>query len=101
MKHDQDYCAQVGDVVKIPGKRGLWVVEQARMTGGGTAMFNDYYPDAWHVWARKLNKNKEYNPKATGIEFTQNTNCYNTVIDGVEKIGKMTTVRDFILFEEI
>lgn len=98
----EDYYAEVGDVIKIPGKRGEFVVEEARMTGGGQA-HNDIYPDAWHVWARKLTgtvyqlTKVQYNPKATLIKFTQHTNCYNTVIDGVEQIGKMEKIVDFRL----
>ena len=100
-----DYYAEVGDVITIPGKRGHFVVEEARMTGGGTAMFNDEYPDAWHVKARALRKkwndakdgsSFQYNPKARLVEFTQHTNCYNTVIDGVEQVGQMAKVVDFV-----
>ena len=29
-----DYYAEVGDVITISGKRGEFVVEEARMTGG-------------------------------------------------------------------
>lgn len=99
----EDYYAEVGDVIKIPGKRGEFVVEEARMTGGGSAQAGDVYPDAWQVKARKLTGSVyqltkvKYNPKATLIEFTQHTNCYNTVIDGVEQIGKMEKIVDFRL----
>ncbi len=95
-----DYYAEVGDVIKIPGKRGEFVVEEARMTGGGRAQI-DVYPDAWHVKARKLTgavrdlTGVKYNPKATLIEFTQHTNSYNDVINGVEQIGKMEKIVDF------
>lgn len=95
-----DYYAEVGDVIKIPGKRGEFVVEEAQMTGGG-GTHNDIYPDAWHVKARKLTgavsklTGVKYNPKATLIEFTQHTNCYNDVIDGVEQIGEMEKIVDF------
>ncbi len=95
-----DYYAEVGDVIKIPGKRGEFVVEEARMTGGGRA-HNDTYPDAWHVKARKLTgaicqlTGVKYNPKATLVEFTQHTTSYNTVQNGVEQIGKMEKVVDF------
>ena len=97
-----DYYAEVGDVITIPGKRGEFVVEEARMTGGGQA-HNDIYPDAWHVKARKLTGSiyqltkVQYNPKATLVEFTQHTNSYNTVIDGVEQIGEMEKIVDFRL----
>lgn len=82
--------AQVGDVIKIPGHGDdLWVVEEAKMTGGGIAMFNDPYPDAWHVTARRLLASKQYSPYTPDITFTQNTNCYNNCIEGVVIVGKM------------
>ncbi len=99
-----DYYAEVGDVITIPGKRGQFVVEEAEMTGGGMA-HNDVYPDAWHVKARSLRKKRsdskdgssvQYNPKARLVEFTQHTNSYNTVIDGVEQVGQMAKVVDFV-----
>lgn len=85
----KEYYAKEGDVITIPRKKGKWVVEKAEMSGGGTAMFNDRYPDAWHVSARRLNDNDTYNPDRRLFNFTQHTNCYNSVIDGVEKVGKM------------
>lgn len=99
-----DYYAEMGDVITIPGKRGQFVVEEALMTDGGGAQGGDEYPNAWHVKARSLRKKRsdskgtspfQYNPNATLIEFTQHTNCYNDVINGVEKIGKMEKVVNF------
>lgn len=90
-----DYYAEVGDVISIPGKRGKFVVEEAGMTGGGTAQGGDIYPDAWHVKASLL-FNEQYRPDAKDIvEFTQHTNCYNDVIDGVEQVGQMKKVVAF------
>ena len=100
----EDYYAKVGDVITIPGKRGAFVVEEARMSGGGTAQGGDVYPDAWHVKARALRIKRsgskdtsrfQYNPKAKLIEFTQHTNCYNNVIEGVVQVGQMKKVVDF------
>ena len=100
-----DYYAEVGDVITIPGKRGQFVVEEARMTGGGYAQANDYYSDAWHVKARLLRKKRsdatdgssfQYNPNARLVEFTQHTNSYNDVIDGVKQVGQMAKVVDFV-----
>lgn len=85
----KEYYAKEGDVIEIPRKDGKWIVERAEMSGGGVAMFNDTYPDAWHVWARKLHDDGTYNPDRRLFKFTQNTNCYNSVIDGVEKVGQM------------
>ncbi len=100
----EDYYAEIGDVITIPGKRGQFVVEEARMTGGGTAQGSDVFPDAWHVRARSLRKewtdaidgsSFHYNPHGRTIEFTQHTNCYNDVINGVEQVGKMKKTVNF------
>ncbi len=91
----EDYYAEVGDVIKIPRRTGTFVVEEAKMTGGGRAHANDVYPDSWHVEARKLT-NTKYNPKAKLIEFTQHTNCYNDVIEGVKQVGRMKKTVDFV-----
>ena len=101
MQEVEDYYAEVGDVITIPRKRGQFIVEEAEMTGGGLAQNNDVYPDAWHVKARRLTGavqtlvGVKYNPRATLIEFTQHTNCYNDVIEGVKQIGKMEKIVDF------
>jgi hypothetical protein len=90
----RDYYAEQGDIIKIPGHSGLWVVEEARMTGGGRA-HNDYYPDAWHVTARKLNyvapssDGPVYDPNNQTITFTQHTLAFNNVIEGVQPKGRM------------
>ena len=95
----EDYYAEVGDVITIPGKRGHFVVEEAEMTGGSKMQG---YPDVWHVKARKLTNGVssagyrgKYNPVAKTIKFTQHTNCYNDVINGVEKVAQMKKVVDF------
>lgn len=95
-----EYYAEKGDIITIPGKTGLWVVEDAKMTGGGRA-HNDSYPDAWHVWARLLTyENAQataptYDPNAPEIKFTQHTNSFNTVIDGVAPAGRMRPTFEF------
>lgn len=90
-----DYYAEIGDVIKIPHRRGTFVVEEAKMTGGGSAQGGDVYPDAWHVKARRLLAGNKYKSTTNFVVFTQHTNCYNTLIDGVEKIGQMIKVVDF------
>jgi len=85
----REYYAKEGDVITISRKDGKWIVEKAEMSGGGVAMFRDTYPDAWHVWARKLNEDGTYASKRRLLKFTQHTNCYNSVIDSVEKVGQM------------
>lgn len=82
---------QMGDAIRIPGKRGVWVVEEARMADGGTAMFNDYYPDGWRVTARLLGPQCVYNPKGRAITFHQ-SGCFNDVIEGVAVVGRMKRI---------
>lgn len=87
-----------GDVIFLPyteldhGRvkisRGIYLVEEARMGGGGTAMFNDYYPDGWQVTARKFNGG-DYNPNGEVITFYQ-SGAFNTRIDTpIQVWGKM------------
>lgn len=86
-----DPMANVGDVILIPGFKHEYVVERALMTGGGSC-HNDSYPDAWHVEARRLTPEGNYDPKGRLIRFTQNTNCYSTVRNGVKIVRKMRRV---------
>ena len=87
-----DKLAKVGDMIKLPKKNdpkgSTWVVINAEMTGGGTGHGpHDIYPDAWHVSAMRVSENGGVlvgRPRT----FTQNTNCYNDCIDGVELVGK-------------
>jgi hypothetical protein len=84
--------ARVGDVIEIPRRRGLWVVERAEMEGGGYAMGTDYYEDALHVTARKLNSKGGYNrydKHGRALTFTMDTRSYNTCIDGIVIHGRM------------
>jgi hypothetical protein len=66
--------------------KAQFVVEKADMQGGGRAMFNDYYPDGWHVTARRLNDDRSYNPKGEIIQFYQ-SGCFTTNIGEVELVG--------------
>lgn len=78
------------DIAAYDPSRGnaLFVVEEARMEGGGTAMFNDYYPDGWHVKARRLDSNRDYEPNGELIRFYQ-SGCFTTNIGDVELVEKM------------
>jgi len=82
-----------GDIIIIPGKRGSFLVESAKMSGGGYGHGpGDIYPDAWTVRARRLYGSGGFNPRSKIFEFTQDTNCYNNCIDNVKIIGKMEEV---------
>lgn len=78
------------DIAAYDPSRGnaLFVVEEARMEGGGTAMFNDYYPDGWHVKARRLGPNENYDSDGELIRFYQ-SGCFTTNIGDVELVEKM------------
>jgi hypothetical protein len=46
------------------------VVEAANTEGGGSGMRpGDSYPDGWHIVARRLEPNGEYNPSGEMISF--------------------------------
>lgn len=71
--------AKVGDVLRsrrFTGKeKHLWVVEDARMGGGGTGHGpHDIYPDGWQVTVRRLKRGK-YDPKGDTIRFYQ-SGCF-------------------------
>ena len=50
-----------GDIILINNKK--YLVIKAAFDGGGIAMFNDYYPDAWQIEVSPLKGNK-FNSKA-------------------------------------
>jgi hypothetical protein len=74
-----------GDIITIPGFRGDFVVEFTAMTGGD----GKEWPDAWHVLARRLNKDRSYNAGGKVVKFTQNTRHFTTCISGVSVVGRM------------
>ena len=69
-----------------------FVVEEAKYDGGSTG--RDPYPDGWHVLARKLNKDDQYNPNGELIEFYQ-TGCFNCMVKNPKIIGKMKKTVNF------
>lgn len=71
--------SQIGDVIEIPGKEGIWIVEQARMDGGGTGMgAHDVFPDVWTVTARQLDGTLPYGEP---FEFSQESGYRNEIKD--------------------
>lgn len=79
--------ARAGDVIKL--EKGLYVVERSAMEGGGTGHGeHDVYPDGWHVVARKLGKNEEYEPRGQTLDFYQ-SGCFRDLKPEVEIVGKM------------
>jgi hypothetical protein len=67
------------------------VVEEAKMAGGGSAMFNDHYDDGWYVQARRLDDKGEYNPEGELIRFYQ-SGCFTNKAEEVELVGNMRRV---------
>ncbi len=67
---------------------GEYVVIRTSMEGGGTVMFNDHYPDGWHITARKLNKDSTYCPDGILINFYQ-SGSFSIVHESVETLRKM------------
>jgi len=79
--------ARVGDVILLGGHE--YVVEDARMTGGGTGHgAHDVYPDGWQVRARRLD-NGNYDPKGRLRTFYM-SGCFNGMIREVEVVRKLT-----------
>lgn len=66
-----------------------FVVERTAMDGGGTGHGpHDVYPDGWHVYARRLNHNRTYNPQAEQMDFYQ-SGSFNSVVGQVTVVGRM------------
>jgi TnpA family transposase len=76
------------DASRITAK---FVVEEAKLQGGGTAHGpGDIYPNGWYVRARRLNKDKSYNPKGEVICFYM-SGCFTCIVElkDLQVIGKM------------
>ena len=65
-----------GDIIRVPEKRGAWVVIEAKMAGGGHCGLGggDDYPDGWRVTCSLLDESPaayQYNPLAPTFRFYQ------------------------------
>ena len=69
---------------------GTYVVVSTGTSGGGTAMFNDRYPNGYSVVAREL-KEGEWDPEGKLIQFYQ-SGAFCTLIKNREIIGKMKMI---------
>ena len=69
--------AMVESKVKTPKassfclEEGSFVVVKTKSEGGGTAMFNDVYPDGHHVFCKKLDANDNYDENGLEVDFYQ------------------------------
>ncbi len=78
-----------GELTKSRDTSVAYIVEEARMAGGGYGHGpHDYYPDGWQVTARRLALDCTYNPRAKTIRFYQ-SGCFIDTIKQVPVIGKM------------
>ena len=68
--------------------KAKFVVESARMEGGSHG--RDEYPDGWHIIARRLSEDDDYDPDGEVIQFYM-TGCFNCKIApaDVQIVGKM------------
>ena len=60
---------------------GLFKVTNTELEGGGRAMFNDYYPDGWHVHAVRLINGAPSTKKEDIIHFYQSGSFTATITD--------------------
>lgn len=87
----------IGEVRNPNGKKssldtavfvGEYVVEATEFSGGGTAMFNDVYPDGHKVTARKLTNDGKYNRSGRVVSFYQ-SGCFNAMNRDVPVVRQM------------
>ena len=60
---------------------GLFKVTNTELEGGGRAMFNDYYPDGWHVHAVRLINGVPSTEKEDIVHFYQSGSFTATIRD--------------------
>lgn len=67
-----------------------FVVESAKMEGGGGGHGGETYPDGWHVRARRLNEDGTYNPNGEAIRFYM-TSGFTCLVEPehVQIVGEM------------
>lgn len=69
-----------------------YVVEDARMTGGGSGMGDhDIFPDGHHITARRLRPDGTYDPQAEVVHFYQ-SGSFNCMIVDPKIVGKMRVI---------
>jgi hypothetical protein len=67
--------------------RALYLVEEASMSGGTPIESHDYWPNGWQVVARRLRRDRSYDPSGETMEFAQ-THPYDPLTD-VAVVGRM------------
>lgn len=66
---------KTGDVITHKRLKGEWVVVAEFMSGGGTAMFNDTYPDGHTIRIMKLKRGNQIDWSVKPKEFYQ-SGCF-------------------------
>jgi hypothetical protein len=95
---DDETRLDVGDVFRLGAGTVYYVVEYARMEGGGTAHGpHDIYPDGWHIKARALKAGNKYDPKGREIEFYQ-SGCFSHMRTNIKPLGKLKRAVTFTTF---
>lgn len=86
-------AAQLGDIIKVPGKPGLYVVERAEEQGAGIGHHpGDQYPNGHHITARLLGDKLSYDAQRESISFYQSgvfDLAQTQLIEQVEVVGTM------------
>lgn len=62
---------------------GRYVVYKTSFEGGGSAMFNDYYPDGHHVYCERLDDH------SVKVDFYQ-SGAFTAVIKDIEPVSRAT-----------
>lgn len=68
-----------------------FVVEEAKWQGGGYGHAS-YYPDGWHIEARRLDKGRKYNPEGEIISFYMTGFTCRIEAKNVKIVGKMQKI---------
>lgn len=87
--------SKAGHSLDLSYLKGAYVVEHARMEGGGTGHGpGDVYPDGWHVRARKLADDGCYDPLGVMISFFQ-SGCFSVVNKEIPVVSRMERTVNF------
>lgn len=70
--------------------RAYFIVEEARLSGGGDDGRGCNYPDGWHITARRLTPGSSYDPEGEVIQFYMTGDfCCKVMLSDVRIAGKM------------
>jgi hypothetical protein len=82
---------EVGEVFRVmPDDIDEWIVVNAKMDGGshgGRGGMDSDYPDGWHVFARRLDADGNYDPKGIKWDF-YTSGCFSNMLRQVWLTGR-------------